>query len=117
MTGIPQQQPAEWLEGTPFASDFIPGILLAGGVAGTAAMATWTSVRRADNWPLWTVLCGAVLIGWIAAEVALLNQPTAPTTLEIAYFSIGWALAIAGLATHGHRAALEPTSSPSRIDP
>lgn len=109
ITGIPTQQPAEWLDGTPFESYLIPGVLLAAVVGGSAVAAVGMVLRRSPAWPSWTVASGAVLTGWITAEAVLLNQPSAPTPIEIGYFSIGIILIVAGWAARRSRAIPQPS--------
>jgi hypothetical protein len=77
----------EWLEGTPFRSYLVPGLLLSLAVGGSAAVAT---VATIVGWHggLLSALAGLVLVGWIVGEVAILNQP-APTRTEGVYFVAG----------------------------
>ncbi len=102
LTGWPRRQPTEWLAGTPFDSYAVPGLLLAGLVGGSNAVAAWATARRSPRWPELTTAAGVVLLGWIAAEVALLDQPEAPTPIEWTYAGIGALTAtLGGLAWAG----------------
>ena len=85
----------EWLEGTPFRTYLVPGLLLSLPVGGSAAVATVATIL---GWHggLLSALAGLVLVGWIVGEVAILNQP-APTRTEGVYFVTGlFILALAG---------------------
>lgn len=81
--------PAEWLVGTPFSTYVVPGLLLAGVVGGSALAASWLLVRRHPDAWLASIVAGAVLTGWIAVEMAILQQPTTPTALEVGYLVLG----------------------------
>lgn len=85
----------EWLEGTPFRSYLVPGLLLSLAVGGSAAVATAATII---GWHggLLSALAGLVLVRWIVGEVAVINQP-APTRSEGVYFVAGLLiLALAG---------------------
>jgi hypothetical protein len=85
----------EGLEGTPFRSYLVPGLLLSLAVGGSAAVATAATIV---GWHggLLSALAGVVLVGWIVGEVAMLNQP-APTRTEGVYLVAGLLLlALAG---------------------
>ncbi len=47
--------------------------------------------------PWLAVAAGALTAGWIAGEVALLNQPSAPTPIEVLYLLLGASVAAGGL--------------------
>lgn len=103
LTGWPRQQPLAWLEGTPFDSYRVPGLLLGGLVGGSATLATWAAVRRWRRWPEATAVAGIVMAGWTVAEVAMLNQPEAPTPIEWWYGGLGIALVGSGVAAASSR--------------
>jgi hypothetical protein len=91
--------PAEWLEGTPFDSYFLPGLLLALTVGGSAAIATAAQVTARVWGGLASVAAGCILIGWLAVEIGILNQPSAPTPTEIVFFALGLVMSALGLST------------------
>ena len=95
MTGI-DAFPASWLEGTPFSSYVVPGLILATAVGGSAIVAAIAVAAGRRFGALASIVAGVVLMGWISGEVLLLKQPSAPTWIECMYFSAG--IAIAGLA-------------------
>lgn len=81
--------PSAWLVGTPFTTYLVPGLILSvvvGGSALAASVLLWR--RHPDAW-LASALAGAVLTGWIAIEMALLQQPTTPTPIELLYLVLG----------------------------
>lgn len=86
------------LDGTPFRSFVIPGIILAMVVGGSqlvAAVALW---RRAPWGMLGSFGAGVILMGWIAGEVILLGW-IAPRGLQPFCFAYG-ALIAALAARH-----------------
>jgi hypothetical protein len=91
----------EWLEGTPLTSYRIPGVDLGGVVGGSSTVAAAAALRNRWRWPDVTTAAGAVLAGWVLTEVAMLNQPEAPTPVE--YVCLGVGLAEIGLGIAGRR--------------
>jgi hypothetical protein len=85
--------PLAWLEGTPFGSYLVPGLILAIAVGGSATLASVLLARRHPDAWLAAALAGAALTGWIAIEIAILRQPTTPTHIELLYLALG----VAGL--------------------
>lgn len=68
--GVPREQ----LDGTPFSSFTIPGLLLAvvvGGSMLTAAISVWQRVPWAGSVAM---VAGAVMLGWIAIESVMIND-------------------------------------------
>ncbi|MDQ1204937.1 hypothetical protein [Microbacterium sp. SORGH_AS_0862] len=64
--------PLEWLEGTPFASYFWPGVILGVIVGGIQALAVVAQYRRyALAWGL-QAAAGLVMMVWIFVELAML---------------------------------------------
>lgn len=88
--------PLAWLQGTPFTSYVIPGLLLTMVVGGSAAVAAVLLLRNPTGGAWAALLAGLILLGWIAGEVVILNQPVAPTGIEIFYLLVGLALALLG---------------------
>ncbi len=96
VTGYPVRQPVEWLAGTPFDSYLVPGLLLAALVGGSAVLAFIAAIRSDPRWPRSAIVAGAVLCGWIMAEMVMLDQPTTPTAAEVVYLVIGACLVVLG---------------------
>lgn len=88
--------PPEYLEGTPFSGYVVPGLILAGVVGGSATVAAITTLRNKEIGGLTSVLAGAIMMGWIAGEVMILNQPSWTWT-EVFYFVLGLVMAALGL--------------------
>jgi hypothetical protein len=88
--------PAELLAGTPFQSYVVSGLILAGAVGGSAAVAAAATLRNPRAGGLASAVAGAVLMGWIAGEVGLLPRE-ARSWVEAAYFSVGLAMVALGL--------------------
>jgi len=65
--------PREWLAGSPFRDYFVPSVILLAGVGGSCLAAAIGVFRRA-RWarPL-AVAAGAILVAWIAAQVAIIG--------------------------------------------
>jgi hypothetical protein len=88
----------ELLRGTPFRSYVVPGALLAGVVGKSALWATIATAASPRAGGAVSVAAGAVMMGWIAGEVAVLRAPEARSPVEAAYFGVGAAMAGLGLA-------------------
>lgn len=90
--------PIEQLNGTPFHSYRIPGLMLATLVGGSATIATATTLRRSNMAAPASMIAGLALMGWIVGEVRLLKQPLSPERLwEAGYFAAGLTMAALGL--------------------
>jgi hypothetical protein len=57
--------PADWLRGTPFSSYVVPGLILAGVVGGSAAVAAAATLRSPRAGGRISMLAGMIMIGWI----------------------------------------------------
>lgn len=92
--------PPEMLRGTPFPDYTLPGLILAGVVGGSTAVATVTTLRHPRAGGLASMVAGAVMMGWISGELRLLKQPlSARTWWEVFYFAVGAAMFGLGLRT------------------
>lgn len=98
--------PTGWLARTPWSSYLIPGLILAVGVGGTAALAAAACLRRLPSAGLATAGAGVVLAGQVSGEIVLLAQPDAPTPTEVFYLAVAAAMLLTGavLARRAHRA-------------
>lgn len=90
--------PGEMLIRSPFRDYRRPGVLLATVVGGSAAAAAVVLSRWPRTGGAASAVAGVVLTGWIAAEVALLEQLDPPTRAEMTYAAIGSAMTALGLA-------------------
>jgi hypothetical protein len=100
LAGGTETFPREWLEGSPFNSYVVPGLILAFVVGGAAAVAAIVLIRLPTVGALLSMLAGLVLLGWIAGEVLLLHQNGAATsprsTTELVYATVGLAMVLLG---------------------
>jgi hypothetical protein len=94
---------ADVLDGTPFGSFVIPGLILATVVGGSQLLAAYGIWRNAPWGTAVALISGAILMGWITGEVMLLGW-IAPHGLQPFCFAYG-ALE-AGLAARQMRAGL-----------
>src|SRR3954469_24657812 len=83
--------PDEWLDETPFGSYLVPGLYLGVVVGGSCLAAASITVRDPHRARVAAFGCSAVIVTWIAAQVALIGyrsplQPlVAATGLAVAY--------------------------------
>ena len=109
--------PPEWLRGSPFADYALPGLILmlVGAVAAVAAATAWRRVHRAAEA---SALAGAILVGWILGEIAILHRngaaqdPRSPT--EAIYLLVGVAILGSGLESALRRSS---SANPSQFPP
>jgi len=87
------------LAGTPFESYLWPGVALGSTVGASAAVATALTIRRHRLSGVASILAGTVLAGWVAVEIALLDQPSEPTTTEVVYLTAAALMAALGACT------------------
>jgi hypothetical protein len=88
--------PRAWLAGSPFRDFRVPGALLIALVGGSCGAAGIALLRRWGRGRLAALLAGAVLVAWIAAQVAIIGY-------------VSWlqpAVALAGVLVIGLAAAL-----------
>ena len=98
-TGLESSErvPPEWLHRTPFKSYVIPGLILAVVVGGSAAIATFATHDSPSAGGAVSILAGILLMGFIAVEVVILNQPSRWTVTEVVFFITGLAMLLMGL--------------------
>jgi hypothetical protein len=66
--------PDEWLQGTPFASWVVPAVLLLLVVAAPMSGAALLELRRSRWSTVGSVTAGSAQIGWIAAELLIMQR-------------------------------------------
>jgi hypothetical protein len=89
--------PLSLLEGSPFQTYFVPGLILfavLGLGAGLASLAGW---RRHPLAPLLTVAVGVALLGWMIVEIVIVGYSNEPP-LQAIYLTLGVVLSGIGLA-------------------
>ena len=81
--------PNDWLDGTPFSSYFIPGLLLfcvVGGSMLAASLAVWS--RRRLSGPV-SLVAGSIIVIWIVVQVALIGYQS---WMQPTFFAFGVAI-------------------------
>jgi hypothetical protein len=71
---VPMGMPLEWLEGSPFSSYFIPGLLLFGVFGVGSLVAAWVGARRHPAGPYLAFAIGAGHMIWIAVQVVMVSS-------------------------------------------
>ena len=111
MSGAPGI-PIEWLDGSPFTSYVVPGLILFVVVGGTLLNAAVAVFGRSSDGPWAAYLAGAVVLGWIAVQVAIIGfvswlQPiTALGAIAIIALAAGLQRSARPAPRRAHRAAL-----------
>ncbi|HET7458855.1 MAG TPA: hypothetical protein VFJ74_14495 [Gemmatimonadaceae bacterium] len=88
--------PRQWLDGTPFGSYLLPGLVVAAAIGGTAALAAGVLLHRADLGALASALAGAVLLGHVVVDVMVLRH-AAWSAIELSYAMVGSAMVVIAL--------------------
>lgn len=65
--------PEVWLQGTPFHSYFIPGLILCVVVGGSQLAAAFVLIWRYSAARTTSLLAGIILTGWMAGELRLIG--------------------------------------------
>jgi hypothetical protein len=83
--------PDVWLQGTPFHSYFLPGLILCVVVGGSHLAAAFTILWRHSVAKTASVLAGLVLTGWMIGELALIGfrAPIQVWFLALALIEVG----------------------------
>jgi peptidoglycan/LPS O-acetylase OafA/YrhL len=89
-----REVPIEWLEGSPFKSYFIPGLILIICVGGSAWIAAMAVFKRRSHARLAALACGMITLIWIATQVAIIGyvswlQPTI-AAMAMVILVLGW---------------------------
>lgn len=99
-TGARMEMPLTWLDGTPFADYFLPGLVLFGVLGlGALVVATGLLVRRWWALPA-TLALATALGGWIGVQVALVGYAS---WLQPAYALLALVLFVLALAPSTRR--------------
>ncbi|MBW0119466.1 hypothetical protein [Pseudonocardia abyssalis] len=93
----------EWLEGTPFTSWFVPGILLLLVVAVPMATAAVLELLRSPWAAAASITAGAAQIAWIGAQLAIMQRYNVQQPIILA---CGLAVVLLAVATCRHRPVL-----------
>lgn len=65
--------PVEWLKGSPFSNYFIPSLILFFIVGGSSLIAAITAFRRRPSSRKISLLCGFIILTWIAVQLAIIG--------------------------------------------
>ncbi|MGZ4303462.1 MAG: hypothetical protein ACXVEW_00255 [Solirubrobacteraceae bacterium] len=65
--------PREWLEGSPFRDHRVPSLILGVVVGGSSAASAVAARRDTDHAGVLAVGAGAILTGWIVAQLAMIG--------------------------------------------
>jgi hypothetical protein len=87
--------PREWLDGTPFKSYFVPGLLLFVVIGGSMLAAAGLLLGGASAARLVSLEAGIVLLGWIAAQLATIGYRH---WLQPLFLVLGLAVVVLSLA-------------------
>lgn len=98
-SGKALQMPLELLNGTPFSSYLIPGIILLLTSGLSSLIIAWLAIKKTKNYPVWIILQGLVLLIWLSAELVL-NSDFFTPHLHLPYYAIGALLLIFGVGLH-----------------
>jgi hypothetical protein len=93
----------EWLEGTPFTSWLVPGVLLLLVVAVPMAGAAVLEVRRSPWATAASITAGSAQIAWIAAQLAIMQRYNVMQPIVLAW---GLAVVLLAVAAGRHRPLL-----------
>ena len=74
-----------WLDGSPFRDYVVPGLILGIGVGGSQVLAAVSLWRSAPAAPLVFRAAGAILLIWIAVQVAIIGFVSALQPIVFAY--------------------------------
>lgn len=88
--------PVEWLEGTPFGSYLVPGLVLLT-VLGIAPLAVVLGIRTRRSWS-WSgsLLAGLALLVWLAVQISVVGYRREPP-LQLVYGGVGVAIVVVTL--------------------
>jgi hypothetical protein len=98
--------PTSWLRGSPFSDDFVPSFVLLIVVGGALLVAAVSVLRGSPRSRLTATAAGVILLGWIAAQVAIIGYVSwmQPATAAAGLLILGLALLL----------PQPPPSSPAR---
>lgn len=64
--------PKEWLEGSPFTSYFIPGLILLLCVGGSSLMAAIAVFRKYARAPEVVATCAIIILIWLSVQIGII---------------------------------------------
>jgi hypothetical protein len=104
-----QTPPVSLLQGSPFRSYLVPGLVLSVVVGGSAASAAVALVFRLRVAVLANLFAAAAVIIFEVVEVGVIGSPAGPArNMQILYFTLGAAIAALALSVRRTTPPLEP---------
>jgi len=94
-SGKSMQMPLEWLDKSPFNNFLIPGIILFLIIGVLNLISAILTIKKSHGFQLYIIANGIIMLGWITAEILMINTFFAP--LHVPYYFSGIALVILGL--------------------
>lgn len=94
-TGDSIQLPIDLLQGTPFDSYLIPGILLLVCNGFLSFYILWRTIKKEGNYPLWIILQGVILLIWLSVQLSM-NADFYYPLLHLPYYGMGLLLIVVG---------------------
>lgn len=89
----PIKFPVSELRNTPFSDYKVPALILGLVVGGSALLALWTMLRHPAIGPLFSLIAGGIMMGWIFGEVTLMETNLftdfAMAWAQLEYFLLG----------------------------
>lgn len=85
--------PERWLEGSPFGSYVVPGLILGAGVGGSVAAAAFAVHRRRRHDDLIAAAAALVLVIWILEETLMIGLVSALQPIVLVYACVVFVLA------------------------
>jgi hypothetical protein len=98
--------PREWLEGSPFASYFVPSLILLVGVGGGMTAAAASLLLRSRHAAELSIAAGFILLGWITAQVLIIVPKGGFSWLQPLMFAVGVVVVALGRQVRAKRAEL-----------
>ncbi|HET8758482.1 MAG TPA: hypothetical protein VFM58_20850 [Solirubrobacteraceae bacterium] len=99
-TGLERDRfPLDWLRRTPFNTYLGPGVILAVAVGGSAAAAAAVIVVDETAGALASIAAAAILAGYVAVEIRILDQPQRWTATEAFYLAVAATIVALALLT------------------
>lgn len=88
--------PIDLLDGTPFTSFTVPGLILALAVGGSMLAATVAALQRSSTAGRAAMIAGAVMLGWIVIEAWMISDgrglQVAVALFSLFSIALGWRL-------------------------
>ena len=91
--------PVAALQGSPFDTYLVPGLILFFVLGVGPLVAAWLSWRRQRWGPVLAIVVGVALLAWMIVELAIVGYTSSPP-LQAIYLSLGAAIFFIGIGSH-----------------